>query len=116
MKVKKVTDWVIGILATVLLTVGVLILYAGVETYLGREPTSEGTTPFATVLIGMAVVSFPLAVYFSIKASRQFRSKTSRYDLPESPFRLFLLLVASGGFVLLMVLSLVLYLICVSTS
>ncbi len=95
--------------AALILILGTIILYSGLQSYLGGEP-AEGAAPFATTLLGLSVISFPFTVFFSIAAARAFRRRRSRYELPESPMRLLMLLVASGGFVLLTVLSLTMYL------
>jgi hypothetical protein len=97
-----------GALVTVaVLAVGALVLYAGIQNYASGDVQSSG---FDTTVLGIAILSFPLALLFSAQANKSYRRSKSRYEIPDTPLRFFLLSSFGAGFLLLSVVSILMYL------
>jgi hypothetical protein len=97
----------VGVIAYIIvLSAGVLVLYAGIQNYSDVE--TQGSA-FGTTVLGIAITSLPFAVYFTAKTARSYARSKSRYELPDTPLRFFLYTACSAGFLLLSLVSLLLY-------
>ena len=92
------------------LTVGLFILYAGLQNYLDSE-RDDGA--FSNTLLGVALVSIPLAVLFTARAVKSYKRNRSQYELPDTPLYFFIQTFVSAGFMLISVTALMLYFIYV---
>lgn len=91
------------------LTVGSFILYAGLQNYFD----SDHDGAFSNTLLGLALVSIPLAILFTARAVMSYKRSRSQYELPDTPLYFFIQVFVSAGFMLISVTALMLYLIYV---
>lgn len=96
------------LIAIFVLMVGAVFLYAGIQNYFAAE--SQGVA-FGTTTLGLAIFCFPLAVYFTSRARKSYKKSRSKYELPDTPLRFFMLMLFSAGFMLLSLISILLYIV-----
>jgi hypothetical protein len=97
-------------LTLLFLTVGLFILYAGLQNYLDSE-SHDGA--FSNTLLGVSLVSIPLAFIFTARAVKSYKKSRSQYELPDTPLYFFIQTFVSAGFMLISITALMLYLIYV---
>jgi len=103
----------LGLLFSILiLLIGVVVLYAGIQNYFSAE--AQGAA-FGTTVLGLAITSLPLALYFSAKAAKSYKKSKSQYELPDTPMRFFLYTAFSAGFFLLLLVSVLMFIMYVRT-
>jgi hypothetical protein len=107
---RSVAKGVLLFLVFLLLTVGSIVLYAGVQNYFEDD---HDDAAFTNVVLGLSLVSLPLALLFTARASRSYRRSRSQYELPDTPLYFFTQTFLSAGFLLLAAVSLMLYLVYV---
>ena len=99
----------LGVLVAILiLMVGAVFLYAGIQNYFAAE--AQGVA-FGTTTLGLAIFCLPLAVYFTGRARKSYKKSRSQYELPDTPLRFFMLMLFSAGFLLLSLVSILLYIV-----
>lgn len=100
---------VIGsILIIIMILVGTILLYAGIQNYINED--SQGLA-FGTTVLGLAIISFPLAVFLAVKAIGSYRKGRSEYEMPDTPMRFFMFTFFSAGFLLLSFVAILMYII-----
>jgi hypothetical protein len=62
-------------------------------------------------VLGLAITSMPMSVYFISKAITSYKKGRSQYELPDTPMRFFLYTFFSAGFLLLSIVSLLVYIV-----
>ena len=108
MRIRSALKASLAVLTVPILIIGTLIIVEGIQHYFDPALPNENA-PIANLLLGGGIVCLPMSVYFSYRTIRSFKRQQSRYGQPELPVKFFLLLIATGGLILLTFLNLALF-------
>ena len=105
----------IGIVTVPVLIVGSLILYDGLQHYIDDDLPADTGGAFATTLLGLTIVSFPLTTFFGYKTSKSLQRQRSQYDQPDVPLKFVSLIIVTSMLVFVTFLCLTLYIVTITS-
>ena len=104
--VQIVTRYTFGLFTVVLMSVGLLMF---VSSYQSRMENTENA--FSVEVLSIAIFLLPVAVFFSAKTIKSYRAMNSKYGLPDTPVRSFILMAASILLVIFIMMTIAIYIV-----
>jgi hypothetical protein len=104
--VQIVARYAFGVFAVLLMSIGLLMF---VSSYLSRMEDTENA--FSVEVLSIAIFLLPVAIFFSAKTVKSYRSMNSKYGLPDTPVRSFILMASSILLVIFIIVTIAIYIV-----
>lgn len=101
-----------GIFAVITMSVGLLIIVSSDRNY-----SDTSLNSFTAMVMAVGLILLPLAIFFVTKSVKSYRQLNSKYGLPDTPMRAFVLMIASFLLIILIIVAIAIYFVSLySTS
>ncbi len=104
----RISKVVFVVVSLMLATLGALFFLSGFQSVVEGE---HSDLAWGNIMLSVALVSFPLAIFFGYKSAKHYLIPTDGYQPPESPLKTLLYIALTGGFVLITVISIIVFLL-----
>jgi len=111
---KIIISSIAGLIGILLLVTGGILLLSGFQNL--SLQSAIDANPYNEILLGCALLAFPAACFFFVKAMHTYGNAKPDEGSPNSPLRYYVHLFTGSFFFMLLVLSLALYYVFSMTS
>lgn len=111
--VRTLFRYAFWIYSAVSMSFGLLMLVTGYQNL--QDPDTAGDA-YRLIIFSSTFLVLPVTIFFTVKAVKSYHGMNTKYGLPDSPTRPFILVAASIFLVMCIIITIAIYLVVVRSS